>query len=219
MMGLKKNLAGLFLGGLLAIAGQAQTASTGKVGEPIPGPFHPLVLNGELVDRYHCPLSDFGARPIVLVMVRGTEVSDGWKANLAALNTFEGRLHDVGMRAMVVFVDDSFKEPLALSSIDKRRDLQDKMKALLGTAKDNPYPHIPVCLDSGDLLTRYPMPQGAEASILLVKGFRLADRVDLNAGEGTADKFAEILKTAESKLIDKKLVPTPKPRLKPRIED
>ncbi len=219
MMGLNKILAALFLGGLLPVFGQAQIASTGKVGEPIPGPFHPLVLNGELVDRYHCPLSDFGARPIVLVMVRGTEVSDGWKNNLAALNTFEGRLHDLGMRAMVVFVDDTFKEPLALSGIDKRRDLQDKMKALLGTVKDNPYPHIPVCLDSGDLLNRYPMPQGAEASILMVKGFRLVDRVDLNTGEGTPDKFGEILKTAETKLIDQKLVPPPKPRLKPRIED
>jgi hypothetical protein len=52
-----------------------------------------------------------------------------------------------------------------------------------------------------------------------VKGFRLVDRVDLNPGEATAEKMAEILKTAEGKLIEKKLVPTPKPRLKPRIED
>lgn len=219
MMGLKTKLAGMILGGALVAACQAQAPPAGKVGEPIPGPFHPLVLNGDLVDRYHCPLSDFGARPIVLVMVRGTEVSDAWKANLAALNAFEGRLHDVGMRAMVVFVDDSFKEPLALAGIDKRRDLQDKMKALLGTAKEDPYPHIPVCLDSGDLLSRYPMPQGAEASILMVKGFRLADRADLNAGEATPEKFSAILKTAESKLIEGKLLPPPKPRLKPRIED
>jgi len=63
------------------------------------------------------------------------------------------------------------------------------------------------------------MPQGAEASILMVKGFRLADRADLNAGEATPEKFSAILKTAESKLIEGKLLPPPKPRLKPRIED
>jgi hypothetical protein len=219
MFGLKKYMAGVCAGGLIALCAQGQTGGQGKVGELIPGPFHPLVLNGELVDRYHCPLSDFGARPIVLVMVRGTDVSDGWKANLSALNSFEGKLHDLGMRAMAVFIDDSFKEPLALASIDKRRDLQDKLKALLGSGKEDPYPNLPVCLDSGDLLTRYPMPQGAEASVLMVKGFRLVDRVDLNPGEATAEKMAEILKTAEGKLIEKKLVPTPKPRLKPRIED
>lgn len=222
MAGLAKKM-GLFclwvLGTGTVVAQGQPVASQAKPGEPIPGPFHPLVLNGELVDRYHCPLSDFGSRPIVLVMVRGTDVSDTWKANLGALNAFEGKLHDLGLRAMAVFIDDSFKEPLALAGIEKRRDLQDKMKSILGTGKENPFPNIPVCLDSADLLTRYPMPQGAEATILLAKGFRILDRVDLNPGDVSTEKFGEILKNAESKLIDKKLVGPPKPRLKPRIED
>lgn len=222
MTGLAKKI-GLFCWWALAVGGalgQGQpVASQAKPGEPIPGPFHPLVLNGDLVDRYHCPLSDFGARPIVLVMVRGTDVSDTWKGNLNALNAFEGKLHDLGVRAMAVFIDDTFKEPLALAGIEKRRDLQDKMKTILGTGKDNPFPNIPVCLDSGDLLARYPMPQGAEATILLAKGFRIVDRFDLNPGDVTPEKFGEILKAAETKLIDKKLVGPPKPRLKPRIED
>jgi|LakMenE01Jun11ns_1017448.scaffolds.fasta_scaffold9715896_1 hypothetical protein len=217
MVGMKKLVAGFGLWGMVAICPVA--FGQGKVGENIPGPFHPLVLNGELADRYHCPLSDFGSRPTVILLVRGTDVSDGWKANLGALNGFEGKLHDLGMRAMAVFIDDSFKEPLALSSIDKRRDLQDKLKSLLGTTKEDPFPNIPVCLDSGDLLGRYPIPQGAEASVLIVKGFRLVDRFDLNPGDATVEKMNEILKKAEAKLIDKKLVQPAKPRLKPRIDD
>ena len=203
----------------LAQAPLAQPAGVAKVGEAIPGPFHPLVLNGDLADRYHCPLSDFGGRPIVLILVRGTEVSDAWKANLATLNTWQGNLQTLGMRSMVVYVDDSFREPLALASIDKRRDLQSKMKGLLGTTKEDPYPNFPVCLDSGDLLSRYPMPEGVEASVLLVKGFRVVDRVDLNPGDATGARMEAVLKMAEAKLVDKKLLSPPKPRLKPRIED
>jgi hypothetical protein len=69
------------------------------------------------------------------------------------------------------------------------------------------------------LLGRYPIPQGAEASVLIVKGFRLVDRFDLNPGDATVEKMNEILKKAEAKLIDKKLVQPAKPRLKPRIDD
>ena len=93
------------------------------------------------------------------------------------------------------------------------------MKGLLGTTKEDPYPNFPVCLDSGDLLSRYPMPEGAEASVLLVKGFRVVDRVDLNPGDATGARMEAVLKMAEAKLVDKKLLSPPKPRLKPRIED
>ena len=52
MVGMKKLVAGFGLWGMVAICPVA--FGQGKVGENIPGPFHPLVLNGELADRYHC---------------------------------------------------------------------------------------------------------------------------------------------------------------------
>jgi len=209
-------LASLFL----AISQAA--APAGLAGnQPIPGPFHPLILNGELAGRYHCPLSDFGPRPFVLVLIRGTDAPEGLKEMLGELNDLVEKSKAAALRSAVIFVEDKLETPLYLANAE-RKAARDKIDAALGFASDpkmeakNPFPGVYVGLDSAEVLKTYPLGEGTAAVAVLARDYKVLAVEKVAEGQFNAEKWKTILSNADSKLVDKTLAPVVRPRLKPR---
>jgi len=205
---------------MLALAQSAPPAEL-AANQPIPGPFHPLILNGNLAGRYHCPLSDFGSRPFALVLVRGTDVPEGFKEMLGELDALVAKSSPAALRSVVVFVEDKLAMPLYLANAE-RKAARDKIDTALGFAAEpkmdnkNPYPSIFVGLDSAELLKSYPIPEGAAAVAILARDYKVKSVEKIPDGQLNAEKWKSLLETIDSKLVDKTLAPVIRPRLKPR---
>ena len=203
------------------IASQAPAPAGVSENQPVPGPFHPLILNGTLTGRYHCPLSDFGARPFVLILMRGTDVPEGFKEMLGELDQLIGKNQAAALRGAVIFVGDKIDMPLYLANAE-RKAARDKIDEVLGFAMDgkpdakNPYPSIYVGVDSSEVLKSYPMADDVGMSALLARDYRIKSVMRVPVGQLSAEKWKAMLAEVDAKLIDKTLAPVVRPRLKPR---
>lgn len=205
----------------ILVACQASVPAGLSENQAVPGPFHPLILNGPLTGRYHCPLSDFGARPFVLILVRGTDVPDGFKEMMGELDQLVGKNQATALRAAVVFVGDKIEIPLYLANAE-RKAARDKIDEVLGLANDgksevkNPYPSIIVGVDSSKVLKSYPMAEDVGMAAILARDYRIKSVTRVPVGQLTAEKWKTLMSDVDAKLIDKTLAPVIKPRLKPR---
>lgn len=205
----------------LLIATQAPVPAGIPENQPVPGPFHPLILNGPLTGRYHCPLSDFGARPFVLILIRGTDVPEGFKEMLAELDQLIGKNQAAALRGAVIFVGDKIDMPLYLANAE-RKAARDKIDEVLGFTSDgkseakNPYPSIYVGVDSSEVLKSYPMPDDVGMSVLFARDYRVKAVTRVPVGQLSSEKWKAMLAEIDAKLVDKTLAPVIRPRLKPR---
>lgn len=204
----------------LALA-QSTTPAGLAENKPIPGPFHPLILNGELAGRYHCPLSDFGPRPFVLVLVKGTDTPEGFKEMLGELNQLVEKSRAAALRAAVVFVEDKLETPLYLAN-PERKAARDKIDAALGFSSDpkvearNPFPGVYVGLDSAVVLKTYPLGEGTAATAIMARDYKVVGMERIPEGQLTAARWKAFLAAADTRLVDKTLAPVVRPRLRPR---
>lgn len=206
---------------LVLALSQATAPAALAENKPIPGPFHPLILNGDLAGRYHCPLSDFGPRPFVLVLIRGTDAPEGFKEMLGELNELVEKSKAAALRAAVVFVEDKLETPLYLANAE-RKAARDKIDAALGFATDpkmeakNPFPGVYVGLDSAEVLKTYPLGDGTAAMAVMARDYKVKAVEKVAEGQLNAGKWKSILSSVDAKLVDKTLAPVVRPRLKPR---
>src|SRR5262245_1519725 len=90
------------LSALIVLAAVAPGRAVPKAGENVPGAFHAYNVNGAHRGRYHCPVTDYDLDPVVLLVHRGTEDSEGFKALREKLDAAIGKNTAARLRGVVV---------------------------------------------------------------------------------------------------------------------
>jgi hypothetical protein len=116
--------------GSLAVA--AEIKSGPQSGEKVPGPFHPLNVNGESAGEKACLFCKHGENPVAMVFARTPEC-EGTQKLIKKLEEVTAANKKAEMGAFVVFLSDSDKTEKALKKMAEDAKLKNVVLAV-----DNP---------------------------------------------------------------------------------
>src|SRR5688572_27079702 len=137
---IRKLFAALVVG-VAALGGVALAAdlkSGPQVGEDVPGPFHPLNVNGEEAGKKACLYCKAGDSPVVAIFARSAD--DATLAKLiAAVEESTAKNEKTELNSFVVFCSDSDK-------------LEGKLKAMAEKAK---LKHVVLAIESNEGPDKY----------------------------------------------------------------
>jgi hypothetical protein len=141
---------------LLAIVSGAVVAADLKsgpqAGEKVPGPFHPLNINGEDAGRKECLYCRHGDSPVAAVFARTADDAN-LKKLISELDAATDRNQKVEMGSFVVFLSDE-------------KAFEGKLKEQAEKAK---YKQVTIALDSADGPAKYNISKDADITVLLYK--------------------------------------------------
>ncbi len=125
-----------FAGAVVALAVSASLAlepitAGPQKGEKLPGPFHPLNINGEAAGKKACLFCRFGDSPVVMVFARAAtpEVA----ALVKKLEAAVAKNRDAELQSCVIFCSDESGLQAKLEELAKKNDIKE---VILGI--DNP---------------------------------------------------------------------------------
>ena len=122
--------------GSLAIA--AELKSGPQTGEKLPGPFHPLNVNGEEAGKKFCLYCKNGENPVAMVFARSAD-SEGTKKLIAKLETVVAANAKCDMGGFVVFLSDDDKLADSLKAYAEKAKLKNVILAVDTPAGPNKY--------------------------------------------------------------------------------
>lgn len=116
--------------GSFALAGEIKSGP--QAGEKLPGPFHPLNVNGESAGEKACLFCKHGQSPVAMVFARTPEC-EGTQKLIKALEKVTGDNAKAEMGSFVVFLSDSDKTEKSLKKFSEDAKLKNVTLAV-----DNP---------------------------------------------------------------------------------
>jgi hypothetical protein len=81
-----------------------------KVGNNLPGTFQPYNVTGPYKQRFHCPVSDHGLEPMVLVFYKNIDFGDPLPSLLKQLDTAIEKNPEKRLGAFVTFIPDDLPD-------------------------------------------------------------------------------------------------------------
>ena len=109
----------LFVGSAFA----ADTVKSGpQVGEKVPGPFHPLNVNGEMAGKKHCLFCQNGSNPVAMIFAR--DVDENLIALIKKIDATTAANSEAKMGSFVVFLSDDKGLEKKLEEVAKKEDLK-----------------------------------------------------------------------------------------------
>jgi hypothetical protein len=96
-----------------------------KAGNNLPGTFHPYNVTGPYKQHFHCPVSEHGLEPMVLIFHKNVDFSDPLPDFLKRIDTAIEKNPDKRLGAFVTFVSDDLPD-VSGSKDDKDQDTNSK---------------------------------------------------------------------------------------------
>jgi hypothetical protein len=165
-------------------------------GKNLPGVFHAYNVTGAARGRYHCLLTEYDLDPVVLLIHRGTDDTEGFKALRNKLDAAIARNSANRLRGVVVVLSDDL--PNVSEDDDKREEVVKRVEKLADGLKN-----VVVCLASKDDLKKYELDDSALTAVLfhklkVVASHRVArdklDKADSEAVKAILDDVAKKLR-------------------------
>lgn len=177
---------------LFALALSAQDSTTGKFpakDSDIPGPFTTYVASGEKKKgKFHCLVTEFDLNPVVMVMVRGTEMSDVLKSLLRKVELAIELNPNSRLSSFFVFHTDKSKD-LARDD-DIREGLEKEIESI---NREPPLKHVVLALDVTERLRNYKA-DTADVVVLLYNRYRVVALHAMKMDDVTEEKRNQILR-------------------------
>lgn len=155
----------LSLVAVLGVHAQSGVKSGPQVGEKVPGPFHPLNINGEAAGKKNCLYCSNGANPVAVVFAR--ELTPEVSALIKKLDEATAKNGSCSMGSYAVFMSDSEKLP-------------DQLKNLADTAK---LTKLILSIDNPAGPKAYEISKDAAVTVLLYKEVTVAANHSFKTGE------------------------------------
>jgi hypothetical protein len=130
----------------------AELKSGPQAGQKVPGPFHPLNINGESAGKKNCLFCEAGGDPVVMVFAR-TPDCPGTQALIKSLEDAAAKNEKADLRAYVIF----------LGAEDK---LEAKLKDHADKAK---LKKVVLAVESPEGPAKYNIAKDADVTVLLYK--------------------------------------------------
>ena len=146
----------LLAAAVVAVLGGAVVAADIKsgpqAGQTVPGPFHPLNVNGEDAGKKACLYCKAGDSPVVAIFARSSDDATLQKL-IAAVEEATAKNAKAELNSFVVFCSDSDK-------------LEGKLKTLVEKAK---LKHVVLAIESNEGPDKYNISKDADVTVLLYK--------------------------------------------------
>jgi hypothetical protein len=170
-------------------------------GKDLPGPFHPYNVNGPQSRHYHCPVSDRGLEPLVLVFVRNLDVTDPLRDLLKRLDQASEKNPKARLGSAAVFFTDDLSEVVGADdkSDDQRDKLIEKLTDLDGSLKKPS--HVTLCLTAPADLKAYQLPDDAEVTVVLCDRYKVVGLHVLTRDQLTGKRVDAILSEVADNLV------------------
>ena len=180
----------LLLAALVAVTGSlaiaAELKSGPQTGEKLPGPFHPLNINGEDAGKKACLYCKNGENPVAMVFAR-TADCPGTAKLIAKLEEVTAANAKSEMGSFVVFLTDDDKAG-------------DKLKTMAEKAK---LKHVVLAVDTPAGPNKYNVAKDADITVVLYNERKVAANHTFAQGKIT-DKDIEMIAGEVSKIIPAK---------------
>jgi hypothetical protein len=167
------------LSALLVLSGVALAAdlkSGPQVEEKIPGPFHPLNINGEEAGRKACLYCANGDAPVAVVFAR--EVTPAVTKLIKEIDAATVKAKDKGMGSYVVFLGET-------------EGLEGKLKKVVA---DNKIEKCILCIDNPGGPEKYNIAKAADVTVLLYVDFNVKANFAFKKGELKDADIANVVK-------------------------
>ena len=132
----------LMVAGLVALVGglavAAELKSGPQSGEKLPGPFHPLNVNGDKAGEKQCLYCKFGDSPVAMVFARTPECPMTQKL-IKAIDAAAAKNAKSEMGAYVVFLTDDDKAADKLKAFAEKENLKNVILAVDNPSGPNKY--------------------------------------------------------------------------------
>jgi hypothetical protein len=178
-----------------------------KAGNNLPGPFHPYNVTGPHKQRFHCPISDHGLRPMVLIFYKNVDFSEPLPKLLKRLDTAIDKNAETRLGAYAVFVPDDMPDVLG-SSNDKDQDANSKNddarleweKKIEQSGADMKLQHVVLCLDTKADVKKYELSDENLITVVLCSKLKIASVYALPKSDFTDAAIDKIMADVADKL-------------------
>lgn len=138
-----------------------------KVGEDLPGPFHPYNVTGPRAGRYHCLVTRGSLDPLVILFVtKIDDYTDALKALEEGLDNRIARNPNTRLNSFTVFLSDEITN--ILEDDDKRDKIAEELLTKAGEMKN-----VVFCLDNKADVDNYKLDDSAYATVVLVNKYKV----------------------------------------------
>lgn len=180
---IRKLLAAAVVVVLGGVAFAADIKSGPQAGEKVPGPFHPLNINGESAGKKACLYCKAGDSPVVAIFARNAEDATLQKL-IAAVETATEKNAKAELNSFVVFCSDSDK-------------LEGKLKEFAEKAK---LKNVVLSIESPEGPEKYNISKTADVTVLLYKERVVVNNFSFEKGK-LADKDVDAVVAGIAKLV------------------
>lgn len=165
-----------------SVASAAELKSGPQTGEKLPGPFHPLNINGESAGKKECLYCKNGDNPVAMVFAR-TTACEGTAKLIMKLEEIVAANSKSEMGSFVVFLTDDDKAG-------------DELKKLAEKAK---LKNVVLAVDSPAGPNKYNVSKDADLTVVLYKEHKVVANHSFEKGKIT-DKDIEMIADEANKL-------------------
>lgn len=132
-----------------------------KVGNDLPGPFHPFNVTGANKRRFHCLISEHGLEPMAMIFYKGVDAGDPLPKLLTKLDTAISKNSETRLGAFVVFLSDDLPDVVGSKDTnqetnskndDARLELEKKIEQ---AGADMKLKNVVLCLDTKADVAKY----------------------------------------------------------------
>ena len=179
----------------------AQVMMVAKVGDDLPGPFHPFNVTGKRAGDFHDVLSEQGLDPVVIVLVRNWDFSKKVDDQVPLVPLLQGLDQIVGKNAKVriavaaVFLNDDLKD--VVKNDDLRKKYAEKVETFKTDAKLN---NIVLGLDNADGPKGYVLNADAEVTVLVCNRLKVVANYAFRKDRLENENAAAIVAAVKEKL-------------------
>jgi hypothetical protein len=177
----------LMIAGLVALVGglavAAELKSGPQAGEKLPGPFHPLNVNGDKAGEKQCLYCKFGDSPVAMVFARSADDEMTQKL-IVSLDAAAAKNAKAELGTFVVFLTDDDKAA-------------DKLKAFADKAK---LKNVILAVDNPSGPNKYNVSKDADLTVVLYSERTAKANMAFEKGKLT-DKDIEAVNAGISKII------------------
>jgi hypothetical protein len=177
-----------------------------KVGNNLPGPFHPYNVTGPYKQHFHCPVSDHGLLPMVLIFYKNVAFSDPLPNLLKRLDAAIDKNPDVRLGAFVTFLPDNL--PDVVGSKASNQDVNSKHddarlemeKKIEQAGADMKLKHVVLGLDNKSDVAKYGLSDDHLITVVLYVKLKVVALYTLPKSDFTDATVEKIMTDVSDKL-------------------
>ncbi|HTU93122.1 MAG TPA: hypothetical protein VMF69_23780 [Gemmataceae bacterium] len=177
-----------------------------KVGNNLPGTFHPYNVTGPHKQHFHCLISEHGLEPMVMIFFKNADFSDPLPKLLKGLDAAIDKNPNTPFGAFVVFVPDDL--PDAVGSNGKDQDTNNKNddarleleKKIDQNGADMKLKHVVLCLDHKSDVAKFGLRDDNLITVVLYKKLKVVAVHALPKSDFTEAAVEKIMADVADKL-------------------